>query len=72
MRIPFFGLKMHKFFDADPDPGSFKPGYGMEKFGSGINIRNTAYKIDKENENVKRVPVHNLFKARYDTKYFSL
>jgi hypothetical protein len=25
-----------KFFDADP--GSFEPGSGMEKFGSGINI----------------------------------
>jgi hypothetical protein len=39
----FFGLKMFKFFYADLDPGSgamltLDPGYGMEKFGSGINI----------------------------------
>jgi hypothetical protein len=39
----FFGLKILKFFDADPDPGSgifliLDPGPGMEKFGSGINI----------------------------------
>ena len=37
-----FGLKVHKLFDVDPDPGSgvfFDPGSGMEKFGSGTNIQ---------------------------------
>jgi hypothetical protein len=34
-------IKLLKFFDADPDPGSriflsLDPGSGMEKFGSGI------------------------------------
>jgi hypothetical protein len=38
-----FGLKILKFFDADPDPGSeifltLDPGSWMEKFGSGISI----------------------------------
>jgi hypothetical protein len=33
---PFLGLKILKFFDADPD--LFVPGSGTEKFGSGINI----------------------------------
>jgi hypothetical protein len=41
-REKIFGLKILKFFDADPpDPGSeifFLPVSGMEKFGSGINI----------------------------------
>jgi hypothetical protein len=37
----FFGLKMLKFFDAGPDPGSrifltLDPGSGMKKLGSGI------------------------------------
>jgi hypothetical protein len=41
----FFGIKILKFFDGDPDPGSeifltLDPGSGMEKFGSGINIPN--------------------------------
>jgi hypothetical protein len=30
------GLKILKFFDADPDPDLFDPGSGMEKFVSGI------------------------------------
>jgi hypothetical protein len=35
------GLKTLKFFEVDPDPGTeifmtLDPGYGMEKFGSGI------------------------------------
>jgi hypothetical protein len=41
----FFLLKILKFFDADPDPGSGirdlvipDPESGMEKNGSGINI----------------------------------
>jgi len=25
----FFGLKGHKFFDEDPDPGSLHPGSGI-------------------------------------------
>jgi hypothetical protein len=36
-----FGLKILKFFDADPDPGTgifFNPVFGMKKFGSGMNI----------------------------------
>jgi hypothetical protein len=33
-----FGLKILKFFEADPDPGSCQPGSGMEEVGSGINI----------------------------------
>ncbi len=35
-----FGLKILKFFDANPvrDPEFFDPGPGMEKFGSGIKI----------------------------------
>jgi hypothetical protein len=36
-----FWVKILKFFDADPDPGSenlIDPGSGMKKFGSGINI----------------------------------
>jgi hypothetical protein len=41
--VTIFGLKIPKFFDADPDPGFgmrnlFDPGSGMEKFGSWINI----------------------------------
>ena len=43
--VPIFGLKILKFFGADPDPesGTFltlDPGYVpvMEKFGSGITI----------------------------------
>jgi hypothetical protein len=36
-------LKMLKFFDVDPDPGygvflTLDPGFGLEKFRSGINI----------------------------------
>jgi hypothetical protein len=34
-----FGLKIPKFFDADPDPGSCQPWIldpGWEKIGSGI------------------------------------
>ncbi len=50
-----FGLKILKFFDADPDPGSgifftLDPGSGMDKFGTGVRdlgltsrIRNTAH-----------------------------
>jgi hypothetical protein len=43
----FFGLKKIKFFDVDQDRGSgifftLDPGSWMEKFGSGIRIRNTA------------------------------
>ncbi len=39
----FLGLKILKFFNADPDPWSrisliLYPGSGMEKFESGINI----------------------------------
>jgi hypothetical protein len=35
----FFGVKIHKFFDADADPGIFLTmDPGREKFGSGINI----------------------------------
>jgi hypothetical protein len=39
--VQFFGLKILKFFVADPDPGSggfmtFDPGSGMEKLGSGV------------------------------------
>jgi hypothetical protein len=37
----FLGLKILKFFDADPRFGiilTLDLGYGMEKFGSGINI----------------------------------
>jgi hypothetical protein len=36
-----FWVRIVKFFDAVPDPGSenpYDPGFGMEKFGSGINI----------------------------------
>jgi hypothetical protein len=35
----FFGFKILKFFDSDPDQGIqklFEPGSGMEKFGSGM------------------------------------
>jgi hypothetical protein len=41
LRISFLGLKIHKFFDEDLDPGSCQPlgpGSGMVKIGSGINI----------------------------------
>jgi hypothetical protein len=37
------GQKILKFFDAGSGsriPNTFDPGSGMEKFGSGINIRN--------------------------------
>jgi hypothetical protein len=39
----FFGLKIFKFFVADPDPGSFIPwirdlGWKISDLGSGINI----------------------------------
>jgi hypothetical protein len=44
--ITIFEVKIIEFFDAYPDPGSFWQGLGMEKFGSGINIRNTG-KITK-------------------------
>jgi hypothetical protein len=41
LRNNFFGLKICKFFDEEPDSGSgifftLDPGSGMEKFGSGI------------------------------------
>jgi hypothetical protein len=36
LRKHFFGLKKLKFFDVEPDPGSFISGSGMEKFGSRI------------------------------------
>jgi hypothetical protein len=39
---PFFGLKILKFFDENPDPAGirnlFDPGSGMEKFGPGSRI----------------------------------
>jgi hypothetical protein len=28
-KYQFFGLKILKFFDADPDPGSVNPGSGI-------------------------------------------
>jgi hypothetical protein len=37
----FFGLKILKFLEADPDPGSeifLNLDPGLKKFGSGINI----------------------------------
>ncbi len=46
----FFGLKILKFFAADPDPRSFRPwirdpGSGMEKFGSGNRNISSTYTI---------------------------
>jgi hypothetical protein len=37
LRNNFFWLKILKFFDADPDPGSRNHFGPIEKFGSGIN-----------------------------------
>jgi hypothetical protein len=40
----FFGLKVRKFFDADLDPGSFRPGTRDGKIpGSEINIPGLQY-----------------------------
>jgi hypothetical protein len=42
----FFGLKILKFFDADPDPGSFltlEPGSENSDLGYGINIPDSKY-----------------------------
>jgi hypothetical protein len=40
-----FGLRILKFFYADPDQGSgiFDPGSGMEKFRSGIRHKHPGY-----------------------------
>jgi hypothetical protein len=47
--LTIFGVKILKFVVADPDPGSsifltLDAGSGMEKFRSGIRIRNTRIK----------------------------
>ncbi len=44
----FFGLKILKFFDAGPDPGSgifltLDPRSGMEKLGSGIQDKHPGF-----------------------------
>jgi hypothetical protein len=36
--VTIFGLKILQYNFADPDPGLFDPGSGMEKIESGINI----------------------------------